>query len=80
MDLQNFRFDLDPDGIATATWHMPCRSMNVITPEVMAELSQIVEKVASDDAIKGCVPRSKTRDRKRCCSRKRPAADWAAQS
>ena len=55
MNLQNFRFDTDADGIATATWDMPGRSMNVITPEVMEELSQIVEKVASDDALKGCV-------------------------
>src|SRR4051795_6077990 len=53
--LQNFRFETDADGIATATWDMPGRSMNVITPEVMEELSQIVEKVASDDALKGCV-------------------------
>jgi 3-hydroxyacyl-CoA dehydrogenase/enoyl-CoA hydratase/3-hydroxybutyryl-CoA epimerase len=29
--------------------------MNVITPEVMVELSEIVERVASDAAIKGCV-------------------------
>jgi len=55
MNLQNFRFDTDADGIATATWDMPGRSMNVITPEVMEELSQIVEKVASDNALKGCV-------------------------
>ena len=32
MNLQNFRFDTDADGIATATWDMPGRSMNVITP------------------------------------------------
>ena len=51
----NFRFDVDPDGIALATWDMPGRSMNVITPEVMGELSQIVEKVAADEGIKGCV-------------------------
>src|SRR3954467_7428877 len=55
MNLQNFCFDIDPDGVATATWDMPGRSMNVITSEVMAELAQIVERVASDDAIKGCV-------------------------
>src|SRR3954471_14214657 len=55
MNLQNFCFDIDPDGVATATWDMPGRSMNVITPEVMAELAQIVERVASDDATKGCV-------------------------
>ncbi|MBM6596758.1 FAD-dependent oxidoreductase [Microvirga pudoricolor] len=51
----NFRFEVDSDGIAVATWDMPNRSMNVITPEVMEELSAIVEKVAADEAIKGCV-------------------------
>jgi 3-hydroxyacyl-CoA dehydrogenase/enoyl-CoA hydratase/3-hydroxybutyryl-CoA epimerase len=55
MNLQNFRFDVDGDGIALATWDMPGRSMNVITPEVMQELSDVVAKVASDAAIKGCV-------------------------
>jgi 3-hydroxyacyl-CoA dehydrogenase/enoyl-CoA hydratase/3-hydroxybutyryl-CoA epimerase len=55
MDLTNFRFAIDGDGIALATWDMPGRSMNVITPEVMAELARIVEQVAADEAVKGCV-------------------------
>ncbi|PZN98894.1 MAG: 3-hydroxyacyl-CoA dehydrogenase [Hyphomicrobiales bacterium] len=55
MNLTNFRFETDSDGIATATWDMPGRSMNVITPELMAEIDQIIDKVASDEAIKGCV-------------------------
>lgn len=55
MNLENFRFETDADGIATATWDMPGRSMNVITPKVMEELSAIIEKVAGDAAIKGCV-------------------------
>ncbi len=55
MDFTNFRFEVDGDGIALATWDMPGRSMNVITPEVMEELSRIVETVASQEAIGGCV-------------------------
>lgn len=55
MNLTNFRFETDADGISTLTWDMPGRSMNVITPEVMAELDQVVDKVAGDEAIKGCV-------------------------
>ena len=51
----NFRFDVDCDGIALATWDMPDRSMNVITPEVMEELARLVDTVAADEAIKGCV-------------------------
>ena len=55
MNLTNFRFETDADGITVATWDMPGRSMNVITPQVMEELNQIVDKVAGDEAIKGCV-------------------------
>ena len=55
MDLRTYRFEVDADGVALATWDMPDRSMNVITPDVMADLSEIVERVASDAAIKGCV-------------------------
>lgn len=51
----NFRFEVDTDGIALATWDMKDRSMNVITSQVMDELSRIIETVVSDEAIKGCV-------------------------
>ena len=55
MNLTNFRFETDADGIALLTWDMPDRSMNVITVEVMGELEQVIEKVAADADIKGCV-------------------------
>jgi 3-hydroxyacyl-CoA dehydrogenase/enoyl-CoA hydratase/3-hydroxybutyryl-CoA epimerase len=55
MDLQNFRFEVDGDGIALATWDMPWRSMNVINREVMEDLGRVIERVAGDEAIKGCV-------------------------
>ena len=55
MKTDYFRFEADADGIALATWDMPGRSMNVITEAVMEELAGIVEAVASDPAIKGCV-------------------------
>ncbi len=55
MELKNFRFETDADGIALVTWDMPGRSMNVINPEVMSELGQIVDKISGDAAIKGVV-------------------------
>ena len=55
MTLQNFTLDIDADGIALVTWNMPGRSMNVIDAKVGEELSSIVEKVATDAAIKGAV-------------------------
>ena len=51
----NFKLDIDQDGIALITWDMPGRSMNVIDASVTEELSGIVEKVATDAAIKGAV-------------------------
>jgi 3-hydroxyacyl-CoA dehydrogenase / enoyl-CoA hydratase / 3-hydroxybutyryl-CoA epimerase len=55
MTFQNFTFETDADGIALVTWNMPGRSMNVIDAKVTEELAAIVEKVATDAAIKGAV-------------------------
>ncbi len=55
MTTQNFKLDVDADGIALVTWDMPGKSMNVIDFEVIDELDEIVTKVASDAAIKGAV-------------------------
>ena len=55
MNLANFRFETDPDGIAVLTWDMPGRSMNVITPQVIDEIEQVIDHVATEAAIKGCV-------------------------
>ncbi|RWL23135.1 MAG: 3-hydroxyacyl-CoA dehydrogenase [Mesorhizobium sp.] len=55
MSYTNFTLDIDADGIALVTWDMPGRSMNVFTEEAMLELNAIVDKVASDAAIKGAV-------------------------
>jgi 3-hydroxyacyl-CoA dehydrogenase/enoyl-CoA hydratase/3-hydroxybutyryl-CoA epimerase len=51
----NFKLDTDADGIALVTWDAPGRSMNVIDLKVIEELTDIVEKVAADNAIKGTV-------------------------
>ncbi len=55
MSYTNFTFDVDADGIALVTWNMPGRSMNVIDAKVTEELGAIVEKIATDAAIKGAV-------------------------
>src|SRR6202163_3675485 len=55
MNYVNFRLDIDADGIALVTWDAPGRSMNVIDLKVIEELSDIVETVASDAAIRGAV-------------------------
>ena len=55
MNLKNFRTETDPDGIALLTWDMPGRSMNVLNMEVIGEIGQFVDHVASDPAINGAV-------------------------
>ena len=55
MNLNNFGFEADADGIALVTWDMPDRSMNVLTPEVIAEMATIVDKISTDASIKGAV-------------------------
>lgn len=62
MDLTNFRFETDSDGIALLTWDMPGRSMNVITVAVMEELSRVIEHVAATESIEGCVIASGKKD------------------
>jgi 3-hydroxyacyl-CoA dehydrogenase/enoyl-CoA hydratase/3-hydroxybutyryl-CoA epimerase len=53
--MTHFKLDIDADGIALITWDSPGRSMNVIDAGVTDELSQLVEKVATDAGIKGAV-------------------------
>ena len=55
MDLKNFRFETDADGIALVTWDMLGRSMNVINTEVISEIGHIVDRIAGDAALKGAV-------------------------
>lgn len=52
---ENFKLEIDGDGIALVTWDMPGRSMNLINMQVIEELGKIVEQVATDAAIKGAV-------------------------
>ncbi|MGY6663229.1 MAG: 3-hydroxyacyl-CoA dehydrogenase NAD-binding domain-containing protein [Glycocaulis sp.] len=55
MSYTHFKFELDADGIALITFDSPNVSMNVLSAAVMAELGQIVDKIGSDDKIKGAV-------------------------
>jgi 3-hydroxyacyl-CoA dehydrogenase / enoyl-CoA hydratase / 3-hydroxybutyryl-CoA epimerase len=55
MNLTNFTFATDAEGISTLTWDMKDRSMNVITVSVMDELDKVIDHIATTEAIKGCV-------------------------
>ena len=53
--MENFKIDVDADGIALVTFDVPGRSMNTLTSGVMAELPQVVERIKTDETIKGAV-------------------------
>jgi 3-hydroxyacyl-CoA dehydrogenase/enoyl-CoA hydratase/3-hydroxybutyryl-CoA epimerase len=55
MTYNNFKYDVDADGIALITWDMPGKSMNVFTEEVMNELDALLAAVVGDAAVKGVV-------------------------
>ena len=55
MTYQNFRLDIDADGIATVTWDMPGKSMNVFDLSVMDEFGSIIDEIKSNEAIRGVV-------------------------
>ena len=48
--MSNFKYDVDSDGIATVTWDMPGRSMNVIDMDTIAELDGIVDKITAGES------------------------------
>ena len=49
------RSELDADGILLLTIDVPGLSMNVITPGVVADLTAAIERIRTDDAVKGAV-------------------------
>ena len=55
MELKNFKWDQDADGIVTIFWDVPNRSMNVLTGSAITDLVAVADKVSSDASIKGLI-------------------------
>ncbi|CAN5373851.1 3-hydroxyacyl-CoA dehydrogenase NAD-binding domain-containing protein [soil metagenome] len=53
--MENFKIEVDGDGIALITFDVPGRTMNTLTASVIREISDVVERIKTDDAIKGAV-------------------------
>jgi len=53
--MENFKIDVDAEGVALITFDVPGRSMNTITGSVTRELVEIATLVKGDAAIKGVV-------------------------
>ncbi|MEI4485889.1 3-hydroxyacyl-CoA dehydrogenase NAD-binding domain-containing protein [Frigidibacter sp. MR17.14] len=52
--MADFRWDCD-EGIATITWDLPGRSMNVMSLEGLDELSTLIDRALGDPEVKGVV-------------------------
>ncbi len=57
-----FTTDIDADGVATITWDLPGRSMNVLDEDGIAELDAAIDATLADDAVKGIVITSAKKD------------------
>jgi 3-hydroxyacyl-CoA dehydrogenase / enoyl-CoA hydratase / 3-hydroxybutyryl-CoA epimerase len=55
MNTDTIKLDIDADGIAVLTIDVPQQTMNVITPQFNTDLANLIEHIASNDAIKGAV-------------------------
>ncbi|MDP2619151.1 MAG: 3-hydroxyacyl-CoA dehydrogenase NAD-binding domain-containing protein [Hyphomicrobiales bacterium] len=55
MELANFTFAVDTDGVALVTWDMPGRSMNLIDLSVFDDLEKLVARLETDAGVKGAV-------------------------
>lgn len=53
--MKTIKFQVDKDGIAELTIDVTGRTMNVMTPEFLADLSAAVDRIATDDAVRGVV-------------------------
>lgn len=53
--MTDFHYATDADGIATITWDVPGKSMNVMSFDGLRELDACIDKVLSDPAVKGAI-------------------------
>ena len=53
--MENFKIEVDADGVALVTFDVPGRSMNTLTGKVIEEFPQVIERIKTDAAIKGAV-------------------------
>lgn len=49
------RYDVDTDGVALLSIDVPGVTMNVMTPQFLADLNSLVDTIIADPAIKGAV-------------------------
>lgn len=53
--MTDFTYAVDADGVATITWDVADKSMNVMSLEGLELLSGFIDQVLADDAVKGAI-------------------------
>ncbi len=53
--MENFKIDIDADGIALVVFDVPGKSMNTLDPKAMSEMAEIAERLKTDETIHGAV-------------------------
>ncbi|MCW1934687.1 3-hydroxyacyl-CoA dehydrogenase NAD-binding domain-containing protein [Pararhodobacter zhoushanensis] len=53
--MTEFHYAVDADGVATITWDLPGKSMNVMTMPGLQQLEAAIDKALADDAVKGVI-------------------------
>ena len=60
--MSDFHYAVDADGVATITWDLPGRSMNVMSMAGFAELDGMIDAALGDAAVKGVILTSAKKD------------------
>jgi len=60
--MTDFTYAVDADGVATITWDLPGKSMNVLSLEGLRELNDHIDTALADDAVKGVIITSGKKD------------------
>lgn len=60
--MSDFTYATDADGVATITWDVPGRSMNVMSYAGFAELDGMIDKALADPAVNGVILTSGKKD------------------
>jgi len=60
--MTDFTYAVDADGVATITWDVPGKSMNVMSMAGFQELIDLVDKALEDAAVKGIIITSGKKD------------------
>ena len=60
--MTDFTMTTDADGVATITWDVPSKSMNVMSTEAFLVLSGLIDQALADGTVKGVIITSGKKD------------------